>query len=220
MALYIDAKSVYAAVIATNARPPSDKSLLCHVQRLRALLDRGSMRAIVWVDTRDMTADGLTKGAVQRDSLHTLMYGCVALQHPAEVWVPRNTPQLFMFHAISEPSSMFPYANSGQIPNLSPKCTCSSCNVLHDGASMRAPWRASPRQHDSDPNLSVVSDASIDPQDELADNHTSSGAFWSRSYCTAGACVDVGSMSSAVCVRVTDGLYSDSRFDARKLRGT
>ena len=52
MALYVDAKSVYAAVTATNIRPPADKSLLSHVQHLRALLDRRSLSAIVWIDNR------------------------------------------------------------------------------------------------------------------------------------------------------------------------
>ena len=39
MALYVDAKSVYAATTAVCVRTPSDKSLLAHVLHLRELLD-------------------------------------------------------------------------------------------------------------------------------------------------------------------------------------
>ena len=66
-ALCIDAKSVFAAVTASMIKAPSDKSLLCHVQYLRELLDNRVLQSLVWLDTRDMTADGLTKGAVPRD---------------------------------------------------------------------------------------------------------------------------------------------------------
>ena len=66
ISLYVDAKSVFAVVTATFAKTPAEKSLLCHVQYLRELLDKDVLQQIVWIDTRDMYADGLTKGAVQR----------------------------------------------------------------------------------------------------------------------------------------------------------
>ena len=68
MVLYIDAMSVFAAVTAVFVKTPAEKSLLCHVQFLRELLDHGVLAAIVWLDTRDMFSDGLTKGAVPRDA--------------------------------------------------------------------------------------------------------------------------------------------------------
>ena len=52
--------SVSAAVTAVFIKTPAEKSLLCHVQFLRELLDHGVLAAIVWLDTRDMLADGLT----------------------------------------------------------------------------------------------------------------------------------------------------------------
>ena len=73
MGLYIDAKSVYSAIIATNIKVPTEKSLLSHVQYVRELLDIRLLKIIVWMDTRDMVADGLTKGAVNRGALHRLM---------------------------------------------------------------------------------------------------------------------------------------------------
>ena len=56
--------SVFAAVSAVFIKTPAEKSLLCHVQFLRELLDYGVLAAIVWLDTRDMLSDGLTKGSV------------------------------------------------------------------------------------------------------------------------------------------------------------
>jgi hypothetical protein len=87
--LYIDAMSVYAAVTAAFIKTPAEKSLLCHVQFLRELLDHGVLAAIVWLDTRDMYSDGLTKGAVSRDALLQLLEGyCVFKQQP-KGWAPK-----------------------------------------------------------------------------------------------------------------------------------
>ena len=58
--LYVDAMSVFAAVTAVFIKTPAEKSLLCHAQFLRELLDHGVLAAIVWLDTRDMLSDGLT----------------------------------------------------------------------------------------------------------------------------------------------------------------
>ena len=50
----IDAMSVFAAVTAQNVKAPAEKSLLSHVQFVRELLDKGIIRALIWLDTRDM----------------------------------------------------------------------------------------------------------------------------------------------------------------------
>ena len=89
MVLYVDAMSVYAAVTATFIKTPAEKSLLCHVQFLRELLDHGVLAAIVWLDTRDMSPDGLTKGAVPRDALMKIMDGLYVMEHEAKVWMPK-----------------------------------------------------------------------------------------------------------------------------------
>ena len=89
-ALYIDAKSVFAAISATFLKQPAEKSLLCHVQYLRELLDKHILHSIVWLDTRDMGADGLTKGAVSREALHELMAGSMKFRHPLERWQSKS----------------------------------------------------------------------------------------------------------------------------------
>jgi hypothetical protein len=86
IALYIDAKSVYAAITAVAVRVPTEKSLLAHVQYMRELLDIRVLKYLVWVDTRDMVADGLTKGAVDRSALHKLMDGQLLFEHELAGW--------------------------------------------------------------------------------------------------------------------------------------
>ena len=44
------------------------------------------LEAIVWLDTRDMWSDGLTKGAVQRDALLRLLDGYCTLKHEPKIW--------------------------------------------------------------------------------------------------------------------------------------
>ena len=86
MSLCVDAKSVFAAVTATFIKTPAEKSLLCHIQYLRQQLDRKVLTSLLWLDTRDMGADGLTKGAVSREALQELMRGEMHIRHPSESW--------------------------------------------------------------------------------------------------------------------------------------
>ena len=84
--LYIDALSVFAAVTATYIKAPAEKGLLAHVQFLRELLDTHVLHAICWLDTRDMIADGMTKGSVERLALHLLMSGEIKFAHEPKIW--------------------------------------------------------------------------------------------------------------------------------------
>ena len=49
-------------------------------------MDLTVISQLSWIDTRDMLADGLTKGSVDRSALHTVMAGTMKLNHPYEVW--------------------------------------------------------------------------------------------------------------------------------------
>ena len=60
--------------------------MLCHVQFLRELLDKEIIKYLFWIDTRDTSADGLTKGSVSREALHELMNGTMFLRHAWEQW--------------------------------------------------------------------------------------------------------------------------------------
>ena len=89
-ALYLDALSVYASVTATFVKTPADNGVLVHCLYLRELLDNDVLMALIWLDTRDMVADGLTKGAVDRKALHDLMNGIVTIAHECKPWQPKR----------------------------------------------------------------------------------------------------------------------------------
>ena len=80
--ILIDAKSVYESLKATMFKPPVEHSLSGHVLRLRDMRDEGFVTDVVWTDTRDMYADGLTKGVIKRDALYELMNSKIILKHP------------------------------------------------------------------------------------------------------------------------------------------
>ena len=86
MILALDAYSVFSATTAVNVKTPADSSLLAHLQYLRELLDRDVLSEIWWCDTRDMLADGLTKGQVHRDALQDAMRGTIKLTQAIHSW--------------------------------------------------------------------------------------------------------------------------------------
>ena len=47
-------------------------------------LTEGVIRKLIWTDTRDMTADGHTKGSIKRTALHMLMDGTVRAVYERE----------------------------------------------------------------------------------------------------------------------------------------
>ena len=71
--LVVDALSVFAAVTALSPKTPAEKGLLVHLRWLREQLELRRCAAIIWIDTRDMLADALTKGSVDRAELHHTM---------------------------------------------------------------------------------------------------------------------------------------------------
>ena len=89
--------SVYAAVTATLIKIPTEKPLLSHIQYTRGLLDTKILEALVWLDTRDMVADGLTKGSVDRDAPHACMNSIWLLLHSAQSW-PTNKKRFPRHH--------------------------------------------------------------------------------------------------------------------------
>ena len=90
----IDAKSVYESLKATTFKPPVENSLSGHVLWLREMHTKGLVEDIVWVDTRDMYADGLTKGVIKRDALRELMSGTLRIRHNVAVCTRRARKKL------------------------------------------------------------------------------------------------------------------------------
>ena len=88
MSIAIDAMSVFAAVTASHVKIPSERSLLSHLQYVRELLDRRVLESLTWLDTRDMAADGMTKGSIARDAITDCMNGSLTLNHSCKSWRP------------------------------------------------------------------------------------------------------------------------------------
>ena len=86
LTLSVDAMSVFAAVTASFVKEPAEKSLWAHVKYLRELLDNQVLSYLVWLDTRDMISDGLTKGVIDRASLHEVMSGSMQVRYVAKAW--------------------------------------------------------------------------------------------------------------------------------------
>jgi hypothetical protein len=97
--IFLDAKPDYESLRATTFKPPVEHSLSGHVLWLREMHDKGLVSDIIWTDTRDMYADGLTKGVIKRDALHELMNGKLMLRHDVAVCKQRYKPNM---HATRE----------------------------------------------------------------------------------------------------------------------
>lgn len=69
MDLYIDAKSVFDSIAAAQTKTPADKIFLLHVLAIRDHLKLKQLNSISWIDTRDMIADALNKGKIDRGPL-------------------------------------------------------------------------------------------------------------------------------------------------------
>ena len=77
----IDAMSVLTALESVNLHQPSKTSFLAHLAWLQDKIKSGTITWLRWVDTRDMYADGLTKGSVRRDRLRELATGKFSRAH-------------------------------------------------------------------------------------------------------------------------------------------
>ena len=68
MELYIDARAVWDSIAAEVLKTPNDKALLLHAKALREYVGR-QVSVLTWVDTRDMIADALNKGIIDRKAI-------------------------------------------------------------------------------------------------------------------------------------------------------
>ena len=65
----VDAKAVFDSIKASDVCEPAESSLKLHLLAIRDTLVAGILQQLFWADTRDMLADGLTKGSVNRAAL-------------------------------------------------------------------------------------------------------------------------------------------------------
>ena len=90
VSLTTDAESVYKSLTSRDLKTPTEKTLLGHVSWIRELLQLGIVKTIRWCDTRDMTADGHTKGCIDRKLLLQVMSGMQKFQHAVKEHTPRR----------------------------------------------------------------------------------------------------------------------------------
>ena len=74
--IVLDAMSVTSAIVAPTLKVPAENSLVVHLRWYRQQLQRGILK-LAWADTRDMIADGMTKGSVSREALEKAMEGTI-----------------------------------------------------------------------------------------------------------------------------------------------
>lgn len=74
--LGVDATPAFHAVEAADVCDPAGSSLKLHFISVRDRMSQGMIRYLYWVDTRDMLADGFTKGAVDRALLENNSQMC------------------------------------------------------------------------------------------------------------------------------------------------
>ena len=98
----VDSLSLLASIAAKTFKAPAEQSLSGHVHYLREALGRIVAR-YRWADTRDMGADGFTKGSVDRAGLKELMAGVVRFRHESRV---------FDGHAISVRAATKPFPDA------------------------------------------------------------------------------------------------------------
>ena len=66
--------------------------MLLHLLWLRELLENGILSALHWLDTRAMSADGHTKGSIERDTLRELAGGVMRYVKPDMVKILKLRP--------------------------------------------------------------------------------------------------------------------------------
>ena len=85
-----DAESVFKSLTSRDLKTPAEKTLLGHVCWIRECLQLGLLEAIQWCDTRDMTADGHTKGCIDRQLLLDAMQGRQLFKHDVKLFRPHR----------------------------------------------------------------------------------------------------------------------------------
>ena len=80
-----DAKNLLSALQVTQLKIPAENNFIVHLMWLKDKVMTGVIDALIWTDTRDMTADGHTKGSIKVTALHALMDGNRRIEHEREI---------------------------------------------------------------------------------------------------------------------------------------
>ena len=86
----MDARSVTLAITAPVLKAPAENSALVSIGWLRNHLRNKVLDFLLWADTRVMISDGLTKGSINRESIHTAMNGMWNIHTPLILEEPKT----------------------------------------------------------------------------------------------------------------------------------
>ena len=90
LALIVDARSVTLAITAPVLKAPAENSALVSVAWFRNHLRNKVLDFLLWADTRVMISDGLTKGSINRESIHAVMSGMWNIHTPLILEEPKT----------------------------------------------------------------------------------------------------------------------------------
>ena len=65
-----DARNLLLILRNVNMKNPAEKNFIVHLLWLKNKLENCVIKKLIWTDTRDMTADGHTKGSIRRTAIH------------------------------------------------------------------------------------------------------------------------------------------------------
>ena len=86
-----DSYSIFSYLAAAHLKLPAEKGTFYHLAYLRERLVSRLIGSYTWVDTRDMVADGLTKGKADRTALIAMMHGNYVLDHACHEFAEMST---------------------------------------------------------------------------------------------------------------------------------
>lgn len=92
--LTTDAESVFKSLSSRDLKTPSERTLLGHISWMRHVMMTGFIRLLQWCDTRDMVADGHTKGSIDRQLLLDAMSGRQTYQQEKKEYEPYRGEKL------------------------------------------------------------------------------------------------------------------------------
>ena len=92
--LVTDCKSLFDSLRCEETVIPTEQSLIMLLLQLKESMRSGTIKTIVWADTRDLIADGLTKGSIARAALLAFsMTSLWQLKHTFEIFTePVHVP--------------------------------------------------------------------------------------------------------------------------------
>ena len=82
--LVTDGYNILRALQSLHTKMPAEKSFYSHLLWLKDKLKRGVIKWLIWIDTRDMSADGHTKGSIDRAAINALADGNLTMIHKPE----------------------------------------------------------------------------------------------------------------------------------------